>query len=207
MLIDAVAEAWGGRIADTGLGEDSEEFVYRRPGDSSENVRFGQLRDGGKRRFAGSRFTNPVAGIRIICCTDEETSDKYYVKRSVIVAKRIVLIGAGSAMFGLGSVGNVYKSEILAGSEIVLHDINPEALARVEKTARTYLEEHGLPFKLTATVDRGEALRGADFCIIAIESGDRYTLWEQEKAYIEPRDTYVTLPDPRKKDEGKVKDQ
>jgi hypothetical protein len=30
-----------------------------------------------------------------------------------------------------------------------------------------------------------------------------YTLWEQEKAYIEPRDTYVTLPDPRKKEEDK----
>ncbi len=96
------------------------------------------------------------------------------------MATKIVLIGAGSAMFGLGSVGNIYKSRILEGSDIVLHDINPEALSRVEKTARTYLEEHNLPFTLTASTDREEALQGADFCIIAIESGNRYTLWEQD---------------------------
>jgi len=96
------------------------------------------------------------------------------------VASRIVLIGAGSAMFGLGSVGNIYKSKILAGSDIVLHDIDPAALKRVERTARAYLEEKKLPFTLSATTDREQALRGADFCIIAIESGNRYELWEQD---------------------------
>jgi len=29
-----------------------------------------------------------------------------------------------------------------------------------------------------------------------------FTLWEKGRAYIEPRDTYVVLPDPRKKDKG-----
>ena len=38
--------------------------------------------------------------------------------------KKIVLIGAGSTNFGLGTIGDIFKSKILAGSTIVLHDIN-----------------------------------------------------------------------------------
>ena len=46
--------------------------------------------------------------------------------------KRIVLIGAGSAQFGYGTMGDIFQSEVLEGSHIVLLDINPEALAVVE---------------------------------------------------------------------------
>ena len=42
--------------------------------------------------------------------------------------KRIVLIGAGSTNFGLATVGDIFKSKILAGSTIVLHDINAKTL-------------------------------------------------------------------------------
>ncbi len=94
--------------------------------------------------------------------------------------KRIVLIGAGSAMFGLGSVGNIFKSKVLNGSEIVLHDINKEALAKVEAVARRYLNDNSLNYTLLATTSRNEALQSADFCIIAIEVGNRYELWEQD---------------------------
>jgi len=38
---------------------------------------------------------------------------------------RIVLIGAGSAQFGYGTIGDILQSELLEGSHIVLHDINP----------------------------------------------------------------------------------
>ena len=38
--------------------------------------------------------------------------------------KRIVLIGAGSAQFGYGTIGDILQSKVLEGSEIVLHDIN-----------------------------------------------------------------------------------
>jgi len=37
-----------------------------------------------------------------------------------------------------------------------------------------------LPYSLEATTSRREALRKADFVIIAIEVGDRYALWEQD---------------------------
>ncbi len=94
--------------------------------------------------------------------------------------QRIVLIGAGSAMFGLGTLGDILKSEGLAGSTVVLHDINPAALKRVETIARDYVDAHDLPFRLEATTSRPEALKGATFCIISIEVGDRYALWEQD---------------------------
>jgi len=93
---------------------------------------------------------------------------------------KIVLIGAGSSQFGFGTMGDVFQSEALRGSEIVLHDINPEALALVEKTGKAFIEEHALPFTLTATASRKEALAGADFCIISIEVGDRRELWDQD---------------------------
>jgi len=95
---------------------------------------------------------------------------------------RIVLIGAGSAQFGLGTIGDILASEVLRGSTIVLHDINPTALDRVAATARAHIEERDLPFTVVATTDRGEALQGADYCVISIEVGDRFALWEQDWA-------------------------
>jgi len=93
---------------------------------------------------------------------------------------RIVLVGAGSAQFGLGTLADVFRSEVLAGSTVVLHDINPSALARVHEVGRAYIKEHRLPFTLIATADRKEALQGADYIIISIEVGDRFALWEQD---------------------------
>jgi alpha-galactosidase len=96
------------------------------------------------------------------------------------MAPRIVLIGAGSAIFGLSTVGDIFRSSILEGADIILHDIDSDALLRVEKTARTHLKQNNLPFTLTATTNREKALKGADFCIISIEVGDRFELWEQD---------------------------
>ena len=40
---------------------------------------------------------------------------------------KIVLIGAGSAQFGYGTLGEIFSSEVLNGSEVALLDINPDA--------------------------------------------------------------------------------
>jgi len=94
--------------------------------------------------------------------------------------KRIVLIGAGSAQFGCGTMGDIFQSEVLEGCQIVLHDINPDALARVEAIGQQFIQEHQLPHTLSATTSRAEALAGADYCVISIEVGDRFRLWEQD---------------------------
>ena len=97
-----------------------------------------------------------------------------------VVAKRIVLIGAGSAQFGFGTLGDIFRSPTLAGSCVVLHDINAASLRVVESAARAFVGDRGLPFTITATTDRAEALKRADYCIISIEVGDRFALWEQD---------------------------
>lgn len=93
---------------------------------------------------------------------------------------KIALIGAGSAMFGLGAVGDILKCKPLAGSTIVLNDINPEALSFVSNVARKYVQDNSLPFTIEATTSLDEALKGAQFCMISIEVGDRHALWEDD---------------------------
>lgn len=94
--------------------------------------------------------------------------------------KRIVLIGAGSAQFGYGTIGDILQSQVLQGNTIVLHDINPKTLAVVEETAKRFVEQHHLPFTIQATTNRKEAFAGADFLINSIEVGDRFKLWEED---------------------------
>ena len=94
---------------------------------------------------------------------------------------RVVLIGAGSAQFGFDMLGDIFQSAPLADADIVLHDIDADALARVKAAGDAFVAEHDLAVTLSATTERGKALAGADFCVIAIEVGDRFALWEQDR--------------------------
>jgi alpha-galactosidase len=94
--------------------------------------------------------------------------------------KRIVLVGAGSAQFGIGTVADILMSNELNEGTIVLHDINPISLEMVRKACQMAIDEKKLDFSLEATTSRPEALKGADFVIISIEVGDRFKLWEQD---------------------------
>ena len=93
---------------------------------------------------------------------------------------KIVLIGAGSANFGLGTVGDIFKSKLLKGSTIVLHDINPIALKKTKTIAEGYKSKLKVNFTIEATTNRKDALKDADFCIISIEVGNRFDLWDQD---------------------------
>jgi alpha-galactosidase len=90
----------------------------------------------------------------------------------------IVLIGAGSTNFGLGTLNGIFHNRVLEGSAIVLHDINPVTLEKTRSIAQRYIDANQLNYTLTATTDRQVALQGANFCIISIEVGNRFTLWE-----------------------------
>jgi alpha-galactosidase len=97
------------------------------------------------------------------------------------MAERIVLIGAGSAQFGFDMLGDIFQSDRLAGSHVVLHDINPDALAHVERAALNFVEANAINVQVSATLEREEALVGATFIVIAIEVGDRFALWELDQ--------------------------
>jgi alpha-galactosidase len=96
-------------------------------------------------------------------------------------SQRIVLIGAGSAQFGFDILGDIFQSEVLRGAHVVLLDIDAEAVERVRGAGQRFIDEHALRFTVSATTDRKSALRGADFCVISIEVGDRFALWEQDR--------------------------
>ena len=96
------------------------------------------------------------------------------------MSNRIVIIGAGSTNFGLGIVGDFFKSKILSGSTLVLHDINSETLKNTHNIALSFKEKLGVDFNIVSTTSRTEALQKADFCLISIEVGSRFDLWEQD---------------------------
>ena len=93
---------------------------------------------------------------------------------------KIVLIGAGSTQFGLGTIGDIFKSKVLEGSTIVLHDINPDSLENTKKISEKYKEDLNVKCNILATTNLQEALKNANFCIISIEAGDRFKLWDQD---------------------------
>jgi len=93
---------------------------------------------------------------------------------------KIVLIGAGSANFGLGTIGDIFKSKILEGSTVTLHDINAKALENTKNIALKYKEKLKVNYNIEATTNRTEALKDATFCIISIEVGNRFDLWDQD---------------------------
>ena len=93
---------------------------------------------------------------------------------------KIVLIGAGSTNFGLGTIGDIFKSQFLYGSTVVLHDINSETLKKTKNIAEKFKEQLGININIEASTNRREALKNATFCVISIEVGKRFDLWEQD---------------------------
>jgi len=94
---------------------------------------------------------------------------------------KVVLVGAGSANFGRGTLVDLMISPELRerGLEIALVDTDPEALARMEKVAGMLREHFDSPAEINATTDRREALPGADHVIVAV-ARRRFALWEQD---------------------------
>ena len=93
---------------------------------------------------------------------------------------KIVIIGAGSASFGLNTLGSLFKSKKLSGSEIALVDFNPENLGRMARLAERVNREWQAGMHITAHTQRQEALAGADFVISAVEVPPREKLWRQD---------------------------
>ncbi|HEY3834288.1 MAG TPA: alpha-glucosidase/alpha-galactosidase [Acidimicrobiia bacterium] len=84
---------------------------------------------------------------------------------------RITFIGAGSTVFARNLLGDILGVEELAGSEIVLFDVDAERLGTSELVARRVADTVGAPAKIVATTDRRAALDGADYAINMIQVG------------------------------------
>lgn len=93
--------------------------------------------------------------------------------------EKMVLIGAGSAMFTQGIVIDWLHRRPAGEWEIALVDINPVILEATEKLVRRYMLTSDRPAKITAAVERREVLSGATIVISTIGVGSRRA-WEQD---------------------------
>ena len=91
--------------------------------------------------------------------------------------RKIVIIGAGSAVFTQGLVADM----ILIGGEWDIHlvDVSPDNLAVAESVVRRMIALKQAPITLTATTDRRQALPQADVVVSTFGVGGRRA-WEQD---------------------------
>jgi len=92
---------------------------------------------------------------------------------------KIAVVGIGSASFGPATLGDVLGKPELAGSTLVLVDVDADSLALMTSLARKLNAAWGAGLKVQATTDRRRALRGADFVVTMVEV-NRDRLWQQD---------------------------
>lgn len=91
---------------------------------------------------------------------------------------KIVIIGAGSAIFGLNTLAALMRSDRLRGSHLALVDRNAETLALVARLAERLNQEWAAQMIVTTHTHHREALEEAGFVISAIEVPPREKLWQ-----------------------------
>jgi len=84
---------------------------------------------------------------------------------------KIAFIGAGSLGFTRGLVRDVLTFPMLQDATLALMDIDPERLEFAQKSVQRIIDMGKYPAKVTATLDRVEALRDADFVLVTILAG------------------------------------
>lgn len=92
---------------------------------------------------------------------------------------KIVVIGAGSASFGLSNLGAIMRTPELAGSTLSLCDLNETGLEEIRKLAVRINDEWGCGMKIETSTKREDLLSGADFVIVSIAI-DREECWQAD---------------------------
>jgi alpha-galactosidase len=84
---------------------------------------------------------------------------------------RIAIVGAGSTVFAKNIIGDVISFPELADCTIALFDIDPGRLETSRIVAEKLVSSAGASTIIETTLDRREALTGADFVISMIQVG------------------------------------
>ena len=80
---------------------------------------------------------------------------------------KITFVGAGSLGFTHELVRDILTFPLLEDATIALMDIHPERLAWAKKGVEKLIKAGNRPAKVEATLDRAEALKGADVVLTA----------------------------------------
>lgn len=92
--------------------------------------------------------------------------------------RKIVLIGAGSAVFTKGLLLDIIERRDEQW-DVGLVDTDPVALDVIDRLSRKMVNQSGADIRLNASVDRREILPGADYVVSTIGVGSRRA-WEQD---------------------------
>lgn len=84
---------------------------------------------------------------------------------------KIAMIGAGSLIFCKTLTMDILATESLRNSEICLMNRTQPKLDKIHAFLQRVVDENNLPARITATLDRREALRGADYVILMFQVG------------------------------------
>ena len=99
-----------------------------------------------------------------------------------MVAKKrpvIVLIGAGSRIFGFHMCTDMCQTPELKGATVRLVDVDEEKLETMRRLFEIVSENTGMGLHISAHTDRRKALRGADFVILSM-ARERIRRWEMD---------------------------
>jgi len=92
---------------------------------------------------------------------------------------KIAFIGAGSYGFTRGLVRDILTFPLLRDATLALMDIDPERLEFAEQSVRKIVAMGNYPATVTATLNRAEALEGADIVIVTILAG-AVDVWQHD---------------------------
>jgi alpha-galactosidase/6-phospho-beta-glucosidase family protein len=84
---------------------------------------------------------------------------------------KIAFIGGGSVQWTPKLVTDMALTEALNGAELVLHDIDEDALHLLTRACERISIQAGNTLEIAATLDRTTALRDADFVILCVGIG------------------------------------
>jgi alpha-galactosidase len=94
--------------------------------------------------------------------------------------QKIVIIGAGSASFGLNALATLLREPALRGCILALVDQNAEGLRLVRRLAERMNREWATGVEIESATDRRTVLEDADFVVCTIEVGPREELWRHD---------------------------
>jgi 6-phospho-beta-glucosidase len=84
---------------------------------------------------------------------------------------KIAVIGGGSTYTPELIDGFARRRDVLALSELVLHDVSPDRLSIVGGLAQRMVERSGDPWRLSRTTSLDEAVDGADAVLVQLRVG------------------------------------
>ncbi|MGH9030026.1 MAG: hypothetical protein ACRDV4_10500, partial [Acidimicrobiales bacterium] len=84
---------------------------------------------------------------------------------------KTTIIGGGSYQWSPKLITDLLGTPSLAGMDLVLCDIDPEPLPKMEALTRLASDALGAKVGVTTTTDQRVALEGADFVIVTISTG------------------------------------